>query len=218
MRVRDFSCLIVCAFALSGCDYLWASHWNYRITVAVETPEGVKTGSAVRQVTAYNPMAFNPDVPAIKFRVSGEAVVVDLGERGVLFSLVDWNSYKEFFTAFPSSENDLEKQVEFYNRLKVGEKAELPAHTYGFVAFADINDPTTVMSVSKDSMKDVFGEGVSIKAITIERTNDPVTWGRVDAFLPKTFNTVIKEGWRHLSQDDKKRLISLTTFKVGEQQ
>jgi hypothetical protein len=175
--------LFVCGLFV-GNEYLFSSHWNYRITVSVETPEGTKTGSVVRQVSAYNPMALNPDAPAMKFQVSGEAVVVDLGQRGVLFRLIYWNSYQEFFDAFPSSDNDVMKQIEFYNRLKVGEKAELKATTYGLVAFTDINNPKTILSVNTDNMKDIFGDGVSLKAITIERTNDPVTEGVIDTWLP----------------------------------
>lgn len=68
-------------FAMSEQKSMQAT-WRYKMTVTVETPEGIKTGSAVREIS--NSLQGNnwPDVgnPA---GVRGEAVVVDLSKRGV---------------------------------------------------------------------------------------------------------------------------------------
>ena len=49
------------AFAMS--DYIVPSTWRYKITVEVETPEGIKSGSAVREVRAWKNAAklVNPE-------------------------------------------------------------------------------------------------------------------------------------------------------------
>ena len=57
------------------------------MTITVDTPEGVKTGSAVHEISNSKGLFGFPDAgnPA---DIEGEAVVVDLGERGVLFALI----------------------------------------------------------------------------------------------------------------------------------
>ncbi|MCB1592103.1 MAG: hypothetical protein KDI90_06585 [Alphaproteobacteria bacterium] len=181
MRLRLIGVFLVVGVVLvfAGSGYLYPATWNYRITIEVETPEGLKAGSAVRQVKAFRPMALNPDVPNIKYLVLGEAVVVDLGERGVLFSIIRPRSYEEFFNAFPFNGTDQHKKLEFYNNIKLGEKAELKSTLPRLVMFRDLHEPISVVGVDVDNMGEVFGQGVNLKSITIEKTNDPVTYGDV---------------------------------------
>jgi hypothetical protein len=89
--------------AYAAKDYVVPTTWRYKITIEIETPEGIKTGSAVREVRAWKNAAkiINPDVAPIEYEVIGEAVVVDLGKRGVLFGLIDWDSYEEVESSFP---------------------------------------------------------------------------------------------------------------------
>ena len=71
--------------------------YRYRLTVEVDTPDGVRTGSSVIEVsTAVSGKYSIPDPGKVSKRVRGEAVTVDLGQRGVMFALlrseysVDW--------------------------------------------------------------------------------------------------------------------------------
>lgn len=49
--------------------------WRYKMTVTVETPEGLKTGSAVREVYVARGLKITPEsLPHVK--VTGEAVVL----------------------------------------------------------------------------------------------------------------------------------------------
>ena len=178
-------------------NYFIPLTFNYRITVDIETLEGVKSGSVVRQVKAIRTLTLNPDVSAIKFHVAGEAVVVDLGEYGVLFALIDSNSYKEMFSAFiPSTEDGVNKygifktpadRMKYYRSLKAGTKVELKTNHPRMVKFTDINDPKSVRFVYtkkeyangsrfEDNFGEVFGQGVRLQAINIEMTDDPVRW------------------------------------------
>ncbi len=68
------------AWAVKGCVFPYT--WNYKITIEIETPEGVKTGTAVRQVINRDNSLLGMnlgDVPSRKANVKGEAVVIDLG-------------------------------------------------------------------------------------------------------------------------------------------
>jgi hypothetical protein len=73
--------------------------YRYRLTVEVETPEGIKSGSSVIEVSKKVTSKYSiPNAGSVISRVKGEAVAVDLGKRGVLFALLrseydlDWAS------------------------------------------------------------------------------------------------------------------------------
>lgn len=72
-------------------------NYRYRLTVEVDTPEGVKSGSSVIEVETAMSGPNNISSPgSLYLRARGEAVTVDLGERGLLFALlrsryiIDW--------------------------------------------------------------------------------------------------------------------------------
>jgi hypothetical protein len=189
--------------------------WRYKMTVAVETPEGVKTGSAVRRVditkkliaaeTVTDPSTGKPKIKEhYKFDndITGEAVVVDLGEHGVVFALIDWFDYNDVPAVFntPKYEDVVE--------IPLGTKAQVTNIRYwpDFVTFTDMNEPKSVTRVldierchagtsqeaecekagphiAKSHAEKLFGKGVKIKEITLEITDEPVTW-RVEQRLP----------------------------------
>ncbi|MEZ5815415.1 MAG: hypothetical protein R3E13_11960 [Alphaproteobacteria bacterium] len=176
--------------------------WRYKMTVEVETPEGIVTGSAVRQMGNEAKGVDLPDVgnPA---DVSGEAVVVDLGKRGVLFVLISHKSDLEFYYTFrkyfPHGGSTLEGS-KFYASMPTGTKEvfdpEKPPGYPKLVTFTDMNDPKSVtlvqvwerqrsglFSLKEDRFEELFGEGVKLKGITLEITDEPVTWGVVDKYL-----------------------------------
>ena len=176
------------------------------MTVTVETPEGDITGSAVREMGNATPRVNLPDVgnPA---DVRGEAVVVDMGDRGVLFALISHESDLEFYNAFPVEGHprgvggSSSTGIRYYSSLPLGTKAELPPDFPpgypNIVTFIDMNDPKSVTLAQvwkrgddglyyliEDRMEELFGEGVKLKSIELEITDEPVTWGVVDEYLP----------------------------------
>ena len=169
------------------------STWRYRVTVEIETPEGVKAGSAVHQLSNsppwfYWPESVNP--PSFK----GEAVVIDLGERGKVFALLHFQSWMNgLYQAFPIERGQSSKAgIEIYNKmLKPGLKGEWTTFQPWMVTFTDLDDPMSVKRVYdqkqdfdslklkfvvEDHFEEVFGEGVKLKGIHVEITDDPVTW------------------------------------------
>ena len=181
--------------------------WRYKMTVEVETPEGVKTGYAVREVSVQLVPHFLPEVSSTK-TLKGEAVVVDLGERGQVFALLSGYSLGSdyalmlLFNAFSSGTGDEKKQLSYYENLKIPPTALEPQWYPKFVRFRDPNDPKTVESlldmkvcdghkgwpeklcVKEDRFEQAFGQGVKLKSVTVEMTDEPVTWGRVNEILP----------------------------------
>lgn len=132
--------LIVLALFAAG-KFYWseqypAETWRYKMTVSVETPEGVKTGSAVREVTGISGPKLLPEAPSGGARVKGEAVVVDLGKRGILFALmrsklfnVDY-AYDIVFEAFPFRGALTPAGIRYYHSLKSSEKIVLHPAQY----------------------------------------------------------------------------------------
>jgi hypothetical protein len=51
------------------------------------------------------------------------------------------------------------------------------------VTFGDLADPTSVAEVDPDDLAATFGEGVKLKRLTVELTDDPVTTG-IEERLP----------------------------------
>lgn len=184
-----------------------SSHWRYKITVEVDTPEGVKSGSAVREMFFSTEPRIFPEQAGFSFRTEGEAIVVDLGTRGHLFVLFG----NELHDAFPNpyyKMGRVEKYWEYmryYSDLKYGNTAQLlPADKWPqMVMFKNIKDPKSVTLVrggrfnvqkqdydSVDDVEELFGTDVKIKQITVEITNESVTWGidKVLTWLPERKN------------------------------
>ena len=90
--------LILIVLGYLGYQYLFPSYSiNYKITVNIETPEGIKSGSTVREISQKRALtAINLPGVGSAPNVIGEAVVIDLGEKGLLFGLISDRSYKEF--------------------------------------------------------------------------------------------------------------------------
>lgn len=157
--------------------------WRYKMTVTVETPEGIKTGSAVRQIGQFTDFKIG-DVGGGSAGAIGEAVVVDLGARGKLFALLDGDdAYRVVFNAFPFEGANTPEGIKYYSHLKnakasLVEKNNIPT----MVTFKDLKDPKTVMAVDRANLAGVFGTGVKLKDVTIEMTDEPVTW-KIDTYL-----------------------------------
>lgn len=58
-----------------------------------------------------------------------------------------------------------------------------PEHMPLLVTFDDISDPISVRKVDPNDLVTSFGEGYSLKSITLEITNDSVTTDEVDKVL-----------------------------------
>jgi hypothetical protein len=176
--------------ALSGCGGNSASY-RFRMTVDVETPQGIKSGSSVMEVRLARGMAIG-DQSGVTSGVFGEAVVVDLPD-GPLFVLLQMpdaggplqDVVPDALLGMSSDTSETPDEV-MSNTAKLGSawfssyKADLPRTRDNgsqvsnnnwpmMVLFRDLNDPKSVERVDP--------EAIGVKRIMLETTGDDVTTG-----------------------------------------
>ncbi len=117
--------ILIILAAVLGLAWYWyypAGSWRYEVTITVDTPEGVKTGSAIHEISNSKGLFGFPDAgnPA---DIKGEAVVVDLGERGVLFGLISQGLTRTFYQMFPvpmGHGGSTREGIRYYRNIETG--------------------------------------------------------------------------------------------------
>jgi hypothetical protein len=189
---------LISASLLSACGLI-EQHYElrYRLTFEVETPQGLRTGSGVVQVTTdLNPVwAPGPQTDA---HLSGEAIPIDLPNGQTLFAvsygpgghpmlflpgevfgrLVNTPNFEEGGRTF----YNLERQVDFLMSTKP--TAELTEDQLPLlVRFRDVARPMSVEAVDPEDMPQVFGPGYRLRRVTMQVTDEPVSRG-IERRLP----------------------------------
>lgn len=186
-----------CTLGLAGCNSAPRTI-RYRVTLEVETPEGMRIGSGVSESEMYfNDGALSGLGNAISFGVRAQAIVVDLGARGLLFMLLTGDPTRKDSPIEPSyfistapwgfvrANGADEGTPAFYDWLNTYKpKATLALERLPMLAhFRNINDPRTVENVDPRNLAATFGAGVHLRRATIEITGDPVTTG-IEKYAP----------------------------------
>lgn len=187
MRADFLKLAIVSSLALmlSGC-YRHET-FRYRMTVEVETPQGLRTGSSVIEVKVSDPgrgpLVFPEEGTGAKVR--GQAVEVDLPNGTALFALLSKPGFETGGAEFPYDALRPSRYTGEYaliNRTQEMEDIQgvgvLPANAYPMlVTFGDLADPKSAQKVDPDNLAASFGAGVKLERITVQMTSDPVTTG-----------------------------------------
>ena len=194
--IRFWAWLVIgFALALAGCSDA-TPDYRYRLTVEVETPDGLRSGSSVIEVDQrmVRPGS-SPASRAIQWKIKGEAVAVDLPDGRVLFALLRSESDTSWAARAVLNLAPKQKGESFAERFDdvlalrgkgpIALPRMLPAHgpldarsAYPMlVTFGDLDEPTSVALVDPDDLAASFGEGYALKRITVQMTDDPVTTG-----------------------------------------
>lgn len=183
-RVILLSTLLCFAAILTGCGrptYMW----RYKLTLAVETPEGVKSGHSIVEIVQRTFWYEN----TLNTYATGEALYLHLGPgRRPLIALLTvtspsganrfiYTGSKQLFEAYGEKlewnggRNDaLARAIEKRGVVRIGTES-LP----DLVTFADVSDPKSVMRVDPDDLTATLGPGVKWKSMTVELVS-PGTW------------------------------------------
>lgn len=189
--------LAVIALALYG-GSLWAFPSvtvRYRLTLVVDVDGRPHTGSGVVEVTRQDTTRVFGAIGGVGAIIKGEAIGVDLGERGTLFVIMHGRDLgvaedRTFpsYILFYAFADQLEKGGRGLDQLRVL-KARHPRTEIStslipmLVRFRDIANPATIEVVDASNLAASFGPNVALQRATIEITDDPVTTG-IEKKLP----------------------------------
>lgn len=185
LRPRRHLALVLASIILilAGCSLPRA--FNYRLTVAIETPEGVRTGSSVRRISFQ--WAWIKNLGAAYGSTSfGEAVAIDLGKRGYIFALpkrvqpleIGVTDAHGLITNSLLDCNDCEGQdVDNMVRRKAQALVYRGRYKFVLVRFRNLSDPRSMDVINESDIENILGAGVKIKSMTIAITDDAPTTG-----------------------------------------
>lgn len=149
-----FSTLLI----LQGC---WSDYsWNQKITIVVDTPDGIKTSSAITRVERESNFFIHyffkdGSPPKYIYKQFGEAAFVELGDGKYLFALLPYSSRSGRLARSLYRSN-----LNWYTSMD--DLVDLPPKTLSIeqypmlVAFADINDPGSIQQVDIDDLDNSF--------------------------------------------------------------
>jgi hypothetical protein len=191
---------------------------KYRLTVAVETPEGVKSASGV--------MAVHPDRGYSRgghTSTKGDAVLVDLGGGKNLVALMahldrslelDGMNYLALRAYGAANERVSFNEMSRMTGVVPVQGALIPV----LVTFTDLGDPATARTVPPDDLEAALGKGFHLQGISVEvvpngfwpldfggALGEPVTRG-IEAKLP----------WLKDADNPAGRALAAAGLKIGE--
>ena len=192
-----FGILAAGAAALLGaCGVSGGDTYRFKMTVEVDTPEGVMTGWSVYEVEAKNVAALTPGGIGLQMKVRGEALAVDLPGGKTLFALLKTVNVKGHndlgYTSMVALDplfrwDYVESAERIASRVGLTSPAEVITENYPMlVSFRDVTDPTSLELVDPENLAATFGPGVRLRRFTAEVIDVPMTTG-IEKRLDKNF-------------------------------
>jgi hypothetical protein len=184
-----FGALVALSICLAGCGR--SESYRYKLTLAVNTPDGIKRSSSVTEWAFWE-----VSIPArgTMHRLRGQALYLDLGpgERPLIALLTshlhekknigvvwDWSGVGLLSKSYglETSLKNGDSLLDWVVRLSHmrGSTKITPADLPDLVTFADVNDPKSVMEVNPNDLQAALGQNVSWNEITLDMTDEPVT-------------------------------------------
>ena len=163
--------------------------WNQKLTVEVETPEGVVIGSSVVAVKWRQYPDVWQEIRSVRDSHEGEASIIELPNGKYLFVLLSNATPSLALHVFATSKvgSGMDPRIVPASEVNShkGEIKSIPGVHYPlFVTFDDLDDPASVKRVDPDDLEASFGEGYSLKSATLEITDEEITEGRIVDLLP----------------------------------
>jgi hypothetical protein len=174
---------------------------RYRLTLEIETPQGLRQGSSVIETDVYinKNKAMLSEASGDRVETKGEAVFVDLGNGKNVIALLtggpkgewaDWHRYflLGVFRSATRKDRGLEDLAGLSGTAIVDETTRLSGDPLmpTIVTLADINDPVSAKILRwQHDYQQTFGVGYALRRATVEIVPNsmPVTKG-IEARLP----------------------------------
>lgn len=175
---------------LGGCgSFLFPSRYRFRMTVEVATPQGLKSGSSVMEISAARQILGTSEAHPISAGLRGEAVVVDL-LSGPIFALltIRWDSGPLLLNVVTDALNPLDvrgpttddymRQIDELATMPEGaRKAELARDYWPkMMRFRDLTNAWSLELLDPDV--------IGVKRVIVAVTQPPMTTG-IERRLPR---------------------------------
>ncbi|MCJ8190236.1 hypothetical protein [Sphingomicrobium aestuariivivum] len=177
--------------ALGACNIFRSPSYRFRLTVNVDTPDGIRTGSSICEVKADRGTDLSTGGQTQGVKMRGEAAIVELPDDRLLVALLLTNnpllrdvgkaSLRTLDGGFDGKKYNSAKRIEDAGSIGPVDMPEpdLPV----LVTFEDPTDPESLKVVDPSDLASTFGAGYSLESITMETTQDRVT-DHVPEFFP----------------------------------
>ncbi|MGY3582092.1 hypothetical protein ACVIGB_000985 [Bradyrhizobium sp. USDA 4341] len=182
------SVLVAIGLCLAGCGR--SESYRYKLTLAVNTPDGIRRSSSVTEWDFWE-----VSIPArgTPHRLRGQALYLDLGPgaRPLIALLTshlhekpggviwDWSGagLLSRFYGLPTGFGNADAFLDWVARLshERGPVTITPNDLPDLVTFADVNDPMSVIEVNPNDLQETLGKNVTWNEITLDMTDEPVT-------------------------------------------
>lgn len=186
--------------------------WHQKVTVVVETPQGVVSGSSVTKVVYKNLMQFFGMGPVRSISTRGQVPIVDLGDGKYLFALIfqdEWFPINAFEPVIFDRKELYASNV--YNYF--GSAFQISQERYPLlVTFGDINDPKTAREVDPDDLDASFGCALPNSEAKLWRKHDVLwrNWYLVEELAKKSYKAAEKLGF------DAEQAEAITRTKISD--
>lgn len=204
---------------------------RYEITVEVEADGEVYSGSSVQEVTVGLMLNINGGGSRAWSSFKGEAVAVEIADRGILFVLLAGPRGLPNEPFEPEQVN-ISSPAQFMNIVfdvrgssieavhAVPDRAiddEVPFNLLPvMVRFEDINDPRSVTLVNPFDLASSFGEGVELRRVHVRTTQAPITEGIEErlTWLPSVSSSYL-DGARGRRSHELTNKLHFGNFRTG---
>ena len=163
---------------------------KYRLTVEVETPDGIKSGSGVMSVTPNRGYGGSGSGETSGPRLKGDAVLVDLGAGRNLVALLAHESDGRdaegvvflAMRAYVAAGN----RIQFREVKRMATAVPVTGDLVPILmTFKNIADPGSARKVAPDRLEDTFGKGFRLRGISLTAARN--------GFWPLDFGGVLGE-------------------------
>jgi hypothetical protein len=158
-------------FLVYSCLPSYGERFSLRVTVEVQTPQGLKTGSSVIKFRKKNKAWWYPAAGSGYFETFGEAPIVDLNQGRFLFVLLE-NSFDHGSIIYLDDKSRLNADLSV-------KEGWLPT----LVTFTNTSDAFTIKKVDPQLLSAMFGRGYELIRIRVERTDESPAFGKIEQVL-----------------------------------
>ena len=172
----------------SGFAYeTWATYVHrFRLTIEVETPDGLKIGSGVMQSAWSRKAGWVPQTGGVISSLRGDAVFVDLGNGQNVIAILGMGSTgsQDGIARLAASAFGRDKPLWFIDAPHWTGSAELnPAYIPTLVAFANLNDPAFQEQAETQGLLAAWSDGAAWTAQVAREREELATLWAADPWL-----------------------------------